>query len=59
MTLDGTLLRLDDIQRPCGPCGTVTGQRQYDNGRQRIFVCIGCAMISTAAVDRKPDQELG
>lgn len=57
MDLDCTLFRLDDALQPCPSCGAEVAHRQYDNGRQHLFVCTACAMVWTVPHSDRPDGE--
>lgn len=49
MELDDHLMRLSDTQVFCAYCGVVTEHKQYDNGRQRLYLCSACATLTTSS----------
>lgn len=49
MELDSHLMRLGDAQVFCAYCGSVTEHKQYDNGRQRLYLCSVCATLTTSS----------
>lgn len=48
MDLESHLNKLSDAQLFCSHCASATDHRQYDNGRQRLYLCSVCATLTTS-----------